>query len=434
MSIENVLGDMLSQLRGERVVGFETVSDQVARGIDQSALLGVVKAQGGSVEAGLAGLAAALGVAVTEICSELRQSNRFLGDLTNATLHPLETAAREQYRRGIHALERGWSEESVTFFKQAIEKSPVSPEIWFSLALAQIATEAREDAQDSLERAIKYSIEDSPGVAAGAFLTLAGLQVDNMGTLSVLWRGADVLPTCAEIHFSLARHSANSDSLAEALRIAPELAVMVRLAVPALADRVPEILRAPDGPVIVAKRLRSNITLFGGTFNPAVQVRWVNPEGVGLDGDALAAAETFTYVRTHLSDLWSLGRYGLAAGQRGRIQERSTLANGIAAAAGGLRRVRPWQPLDPDPQALKPSTHRVLRLLTSPNGLVVPGGHPGITFPGQFFVDISGELLALLERGDLPGAVLILRSRHPELDQDGVENILHVAVERLWGA
>lgn len=254
-----------------------------------------------------------------------------------------------------------------------------------------------------------------------------------MGTLSVLWRGAEALPTCAEIHFSLARHAASSDSLATALRVAPELAVPARLAIPDLAAHLPGILCSSDGPVAVAKNLRSAITLFGSTFNPVVPVTWVYPEGVSLEGDALAAAETFTYVRTRLNDLWSLGRYGMSAGQKGKIRERSQLSNGIAAAAGGLRRVRPWQPLDPDPAALKPSTRRSLRLLVNSTGLVIPGEHSDLPFPGVFFVDIGGELLALLERGDLPGAARILQSRHPELPEGGADHVLNVAAERLWG-
>lgn len=145
VSLERDLADLLSSVRSHSVTTAGSLSDRVSEGVRDAGVVeaisdvgAVVRSQGADNAAALASVAAAMGIASENICAELRESNSFLKSIESASLNPIETEARELYRRGVHALSRGWAEESVDALKLAMEKNPLTPEVYASIAAAAV--------------------------------------------------------------------------------------------------------------------------------------------------------------------------------------------------------------------------------------------------------------------------------------------------------
>lgn len=436
MSIESSLDSILALMSGEPVIGREGLSAQFARGIDQSVLADVIRGNGADTAAAMAGLAGALGVATAEICTELQASNRFLATIENAAVNPLETAAQELYRRGVHALERGWHPEAIDALHAAVEKSPLSPEIWINLALAEVAEGRADSARSSLDRAYRYSVRDNPGLAAGIGLTRAGLerdQGDEAAELEALTASARDLPTCAELHLALARVTRSPEAVATAVRLAPELSAIAIGSVPEHSPTVRESLYGSSGVISFANHIRATLFQFASTFTPPVEVRWQTDFVGSIGEDALAAAESFNYLRTKLDDIWLLSRHAAKNGQVANAADRSLATRSIVAAATRVERIVPWKPGMPADPAAKPTSTKSVRMLVAEVGLVIPA-LPGevqvATYPGQHVIDLSSETVGCLEVGDLVSAVDLMVNDYAWMSRDAAQHIAGEAIRR----
>ncbi|WP_435748800.1 hypothetical protein [Microbacterium sp. PMB16] len=306
MTLSADVARILDAIEGVSGPGRGTVSEAVASGVEQSGIIQAIAGVSADNQASMTALAAAVGVATDRIVGEIRLSNLYLSSISEMLASPLDTAASERFRRGVHAFERGWIEESQTEFAAAVESNPYIPQHHLMHGLSSIAADDNNFAVDCLRKAARYGMPDQPDLAAGAALLAVSL-LEQLNRLDDARDEAQLAqrthPTVPEVQLLHARLFCDRESAGLAVSLAPELALV--------ADSLPLGFTATEAiqsaklqdPIGVSQRIRNASEAYFAEQSTMQSPVWRFRLDSGGGDRWLAAAETFRFVREHGSAL-----------------------------------------------------------------------------------------------------------------------------------
>lgn len=441
MSLSADVARILDAIENVPVPGRDTASEAVASGVEQSGMIQAVSGVSADSQGSMTALAAAVGVAADRIAGEIRVSNLYLSSISDMLASPLETAASERFRRGVHAFERGWIEESQVEFAAAVESNPYTPQHHLMHGLSSIAADDKYFAVGCLRKAARYGMPDYPELAAGAALLAISL-LEQLNRLDEARAEAQLAqrayPTVPEVQLLHARLFRDRGSAGLAVSLAPELALVTdSLSLGFTAAEAIQSTKLQD-PIGVSQYIRNASDAYFAEQSTMKSPVWRFRLDSGQEDRWLAAAETFRFVREHGSALEQNHdrELDLARIQVNRFDQQSRDAS-EARAQHDAARVPTAKAVEEATRTTRRAQSRGLGLSALSVFLLVAGfvsffaGEPPFWFPAWLMAVFAG-VLAVANLANLP----ILRRKRDKLQQgladydavsypDPVRGILH---------
>jgi hypothetical protein len=178
------------------------------------------------LEPNLASMGFAISAKLTTLARLVADLSETMVSIEESLQNPRSSSAAEAFRKGMHALRRGWYDDAVEEFSRSIDLDRYFAPSHAYAAVARIMLRREAEAVIDLRSAIKYGLEDFPEIAVGA--ALMGCRIDEESALDFLLSVSGLQGRCPEL--AVMRYNLFSDPglLPEALMLAPELVLSLQ--------------------------------------------------------------------------------------------------------------------------------------------------------------------------------------------------------------